>query len=466
MLKTLKEECAKEICPVHDAVTILESKNSIANLIKEAIAEKNIAINEYNMISIHIYNDGVDDVESLIQLIIENLLKLSENKKWGEGIWNAFSNHVESVNIFGANIRFKSRPEEKEIIKNIKYDFANFLYELSKKIDDKNGIFIIIDDINGLSKTPEFANWFKSFTETLTSLNEPVPIAFMLLTTKEKLYKLNMHNPSFKRIFHQKEITTLKKSEVENFFIKSFEKIDMSIDNEALDLIVFYSSGQPAMMQEIGDAIYWTCEKENISKNDALIGIFKACDEVGVKYLEISSDNKITNEKYQSIYKKLGKFFIGTFDTTFDSKYFLHYLNDDEKQYFADFFITSIGSGLLEFDGGEDNEKNYLLSELNDDEKEIFGKIILLNSNILSFDYDFDFKKDEINQELNNIEKKVLQDFLIKAKKSRILEFSYDEEIGIYRFTNKLFPLYCIIKFIESEHPYLSKRKKMRKTHL
>ena len=46
-----KEECAKEICPVHDAVTILESKNSIANLIKEAIADNEISDEEATKIN-------------------------------------------------------------------------------------------------------------------------------------------------------------------------------------------------------------------------------------------------------------------------------------------------------------------------------------------------------------------------------------------------------------------------------
>ena len=46
-----KEECAKEICPVHDAVTILESKNSIANLIKDAIADNEITDEEATKIN-------------------------------------------------------------------------------------------------------------------------------------------------------------------------------------------------------------------------------------------------------------------------------------------------------------------------------------------------------------------------------------------------------------------------------
>ncbi|MBO7133070.1 MAG: hypothetical protein J6W06_02780 [Bacteroidales bacterium] len=55
-----KEECAKEICPVHDAVTILETKNSIANLIKDAIADNEITDEEATKI-----NDAFCEYQSI-----------------------------------------------------------------------------------------------------------------------------------------------------------------------------------------------------------------------------------------------------------------------------------------------------------------------------------------------------------------------------------------------------------------
>ena len=112
---------------------------------------KNIAINKHDMISIHIYNGGIGDVESLIRVIIENLLEVSNNQPWGQRIWDEFRDHIESVNIFGVRIKFKSRPEDDAIIRDIKTSFASFLLKLINNIGDKKGIFIIIDNI-GLCK--------------------------------------------------------------------------------------------------------------------------------------------------------------------------------------------------------------------------------------------------------------------------------------------------------------------------
>ncbi len=411
---------------------------------------KNIAINKYNMISIHIYNDGIGDVESLIRSIIENLLEASNNQPWGQGIWDQFRDHIESVNIFGVGIKFKSQPEDDAIIKDIKTGFAGFLLNLINDIHDKKGIFIIIDNINGLADTPEFVNWYRSFTDTLTSKDNKTPIAIMLLGTPKEKYNLNCHNISFARIFHTSDLAVLKDNEVRNFFVKSFKELDVTIDEEALDLMVRFSSGQPAMMQEIGDAIYWTCKRKIITKDDALLGIFRACDEIGVKYLQLTSDNPITNRKYSSIFIKIGRYFFHRLDDDTFNEIWWDLLDNKDKLDFTDFFTEAMKYDLLEYDGDKKEEVNRFLSLLSGDEKKYMGYLILRKSNILNFKGDFDFEKNEIIQELDQIQNEVFRDFLLKAKKSQVLNFSYVGEIGMYKFTNNLFPLYCIIKYIES----------------
>ncbi len=45
------QEAEQNICPIHDAKTIFDSKNTIANLIKEAIADNNISDEEAEKIN-------------------------------------------------------------------------------------------------------------------------------------------------------------------------------------------------------------------------------------------------------------------------------------------------------------------------------------------------------------------------------------------------------------------------------
>ena len=74
--------------------------------------------------------------------------------------------------------------------------------DLVNQFKDNDGLFIIIDDINGLSDTPEFANWYKSFADTMATSIDKAPIGMMLTGYPEKFNKLYEHNQSITRIFH------------------------------------------------------------------------------------------------------------------------------------------------------------------------------------------------------------------------------------------------------------------------
>ena len=406
---------------------------------------KHIAITQYDLLSVHIYNDGIHDIDSLIRLIIEKLLETSKNKPWGKMIWDRFKNHIDSVSLFGVNIKFKNGYDNAKVVENIKSNFAAFLYDLTQNIGDKKGIFIIIDDVNGLSDTAEFSNWFKSFTETLTSFQGPTPISFMLLTTPDKLSKLEYQNQSFTRIFRTNQLFALNSGDVERFFINSFDEIGMSIDNNAIDLMVRFSSGQPTMMQEIGDAIFWTCKSDTISENDAWMGIFRACDEVGVKYLQLSLDDKIKNKKYLSIFEKIGKYIFNYYGGSFNVDLFMQL--DLHEPYS---FIKSMEMDFLKYDGQNNSKINQFISNLNDDERKILAHMIIQNSHFVDENEHYEFVKSDIEKELTSIEQNVFSDFLLKAKHAGVLDFSYLNEIGMYKFTNNLFPLYCMIKYVES----------------
>ena len=87
---------------------------------------------------------------------------------------------------------------------------------------DKDGLFIVIDDINGLSETPEFANWYKSFADTLATSVKDAPICIMLTEYSEKFKRLYNHNPSVNRIFHTHELKGLSDEDIENFYTSIF----------------------------------------------------------------------------------------------------------------------------------------------------------------------------------------------------------------------------------------------------
>ena len=135
-------------------------KTSLANFISD-VANKN-----HSMVTAHIMNDSVHTIEELLIQIIERILNSIKSEKWSEKIFKLFGNNIESVGLGGLNIKFK--PSESEL-HNIRDNFAFYLCDLVNQFKDKDGLFIVIDDINGLSDTSDFANWYKSFADTMAT---------------------------------------------------------------------------------------------------------------------------------------------------------------------------------------------------------------------------------------------------------------------------------------------------------
>lgn len=314
-------------------------KTSLANFISD-FASKN-----YSMVTAHVMNDGVHSIDDLIIQIIERILNSIKSEKWSEKIFGFLEDHIESVGFGGMNIKFK--PSENELM-NIKDNFAFYLSDLLENFKDKDGLFIVIDDINGLSDTPEFANWYKSFTDTLATSVDKAQICIMLTGYPEKFIKLYNHNPSFNRIFHVHELSRLNDNEIKEFYNDIFSIYGMDIDVMALEIMTKYSSGMPTMMQEIGDAVFWKDNDGYVDNDDAVAGVIEAGNRIGLKYLQPVLDQNIRSENYLSLFKKIGNELAASPNATFTKKTFSDVLNDSESKVFKDFISRAKKLGIIE----------------------------------------------------------------------------------------------------------------------
>ena len=176
---------------------------------------------DFHMLPIYVNNEGRDDIEDLIQLLLESMFKELDKTKKGKKIIEEFIGNINEIKLPGIGISLDNR---KDFVKNVKNNFADFLLNISNSLKDNNGIFLIIDDINGLSKTSEFPNWYKGLSETIDFSDNNVPIAFTLVSYRENFNKLTELNPSFSRIFHLIDIDHLDDDDIRTFFIDNFKK--------------------------------------------------------------------------------------------------------------------------------------------------------------------------------------------------------------------------------------------------
>ena len=134
-----------------------------------------VAIIEYlqefikdRMIGVYISNKG----NSSLEILVENIL-----------------------NSFGVT-------EFRDVVDNFLF-YLNGIYE---ELETNKGIFLIIDDVDGLSKSDEFVNWYKRFADSIEMRDYHIPLYILLIGSRDKFIIFVNQDDSFARIFHYDDI--------------------------------------------------------------------------------------------------------------------------------------------------------------------------------------------------------------------------------------------------------------------
>ena len=168
------------------------------------------------------------------------------------------------------------------------------LNDLIKEFKDYKCVFLVIDDINGLTDEEEFVNWYKRFADTIeVEKSFEMPLYILFTGYPEKFDSLVMNEMSFGRIFHYEELSILEDKDVREFFINAFDSAGMKCEDDALELLVLFSQGLPLIMQHIGDAVFQKSDGEIITKETAEIGVLNA--QMNLKTTEANDLNILQN---------------------------------------------------------------------------------------------------------------------------------------------------------------------------
>ncbi len=310
-------------------------KSSLASILRYYLQK------EKNFLGLHVFLGGVEHLNELVRRIFESIYNASNKKSWFKKISGYFGNYVEKVGIFGIDVIFK--PQEKELDGIVK-NFPRALFNITEKIKtDKNALFIILDDINGFCKKPDFANWYKSFVDYVAAHQLQLPVFMVLIGLPEIRDTLSEHQPSLLRIFRVVEIDNLSDSEVSEFFKKAFDSVGMHVEKEAMQIITRYSSGLPILMHEIGDAVFWRAADDKITKDIAVGGVLEAADRIGKKYLDPKVYRAIRSERYRSILRKIGE----SLKPGFQKKDISEKLKEKEQKVFNNFLKRMRELGII-----------------------------------------------------------------------------------------------------------------------
>ncbi len=271
-----------------------------SSLCRMAIA---IAEEKYDMLGLHVYLGGVTSLEEMIRRVFERLLQKSRDRSWFQAVKGFLGNHVRQVDLFGVSLEFTASSEDlKRSISDFPFVLRNLLERLKP---EKKGLILILDDLNGLSGSDAFANWLKSFVDEVATSEEPIPLLLMLAGLPERRRELINSQPSLDRVFDLVQVKRFTKEESSEFFKQTFSKVSMTVDSESLNLLCIFSGRYPVFMHEIGDAVFKADEDNNINRQDAVLGIIRAAQTIGAKYIEPKVLDTIRSDLYKGILQKI-----------------------------------------------------------------------------------------------------------------------------------------------------------------
>ena len=297
-------------------------KSSFASFGRQLVSKK------LNVLGIHVFLGGVSSLEDMVRHVLEQILKETSEQSWFDKIEGLFGQYIQQVGLFGISVKFAPPPGElSQLVTRFPEAIGNIVAEIA---GERNGLLLILDDINGLADKPEFANWYKTFADEVATRYGCYPVAIMLIGLPEKRDSLAASQPSLMRIFRVVEIDRLTNGEVGDFFEKAFDEAGISVEPEALDYMVRFASGLPILMHEIGDAVFWQDKDSHIDDQDVLDGIILAAQNVGTKYLDPGVYRALRSPRYHSI---LGKIVLQP-TNSFERREVMARLDEEEKRVF------------------------------------------------------------------------------------------------------------------------------------
>jgi len=301
-----------------------------------AVITRYIAEEKYQFVGAHCYVGAARNVSDVCRIVLTKMLQAMPDKGLFDKARTVVGKYIKGIQLgvfgVGMNIEFT---DDQKLLEDLPLNFLSIMRGIFETIkEDKTGLLLILDDLNGMSNVPEFSYFLKSFVDEIASSQKPLPILLILVGIPDRMSDLAKNQPSISRIFNVIELNSMNNNESEEFFKKAFESADITIEQDALPILTRYSGGLPVLLHEVGDAVYWEDSDSRIDRDDAIKGIFHAAETVGRKYLDRQVYQTLRSETYHSILRRMGKL---PLEAKFRRKELVKEMNDSERRNFDNF---------------------------------------------------------------------------------------------------------------------------------
>ncbi len=313
-------------------------KSSLAAFVRR-LAER-----ERDVAGCHVFLGGVQDLREMLIRTFNLLLNESADKPWHEQLKAFFGDRVSKVGLFGVSLELNLQDRDMLALER---DFLAGVRRLLGSLGEhKKSLFLILDDINGLAGSEDFANWLKSTVDGIATSQEEMRLCILVVGLEERRQELVEKQPSLARVFELIDITPWSNEEVHQFYGDSFRTGGAELSEEGLELLTRFTGGLPVLAHEIGDAVWRTAKEPAIVLKEILDGIFTAAEVIGRKLLNPQIFSAIRSESYHSIFRKMAD----VPGTRFQRAELRELLTDAEEKGLDNFLRRMTNLGALEKD--------------------------------------------------------------------------------------------------------------------
>ena len=221
-------------------------KSSIAGFV-QWIAEKHQALH-----GIYAPLGGARELSDVAVTVLEATLRSGAfDPKRSEKVRNWLAKYIGRQELFGFTLNAEALRKDAPSLAT-PFGMLGFLTETVERLKDDGikGIFLVLDEINGITENPQFADFIKGLVDTNAMSSKPLPLLLMLCGVEER---------------------------------------------------------RRQMIQKHQDAAFWIDRDGIIKQADALTAVFLAAEEVGKKYVDQQVYRALRSPDYKSILAKIGK---------------------------------------------------------------------------------------------------------------------------------------------------------------
>ncbi|MCE2557900.1 MAG: ATP-binding protein [Acidobacteria bacterium] len=313
-------------------------KSSLAAFVRRLVER------DHDAVGCHVFLGGVQDLGEMLRRSFDRLLKESIDRPWHNQVKDFFGNRVRQVGLFGVTLELDLSDTD---VSAIRHDFVPSIRRLLEELDEhKKSLFLILDDINGLARSDDFANWLKSSVDEIATSEEQTRLCILVVGLEERRLELLERQPSLARVFELIDISPWSDGEVRDFYRNSFRLANATIAEKHLHHLARYTGGLPVLAHEIGDAVWRTARTREVRTTDVSSGIAAAAEVIGRKLLEPRIFRAVRSERYRAILRRIA----AVPRTRFTRAELLERLPEEEKRVLDAFLRRMKALGALQSD--------------------------------------------------------------------------------------------------------------------